>query len=298
MHENSYWYIGLGILSIFLLMYVYFKTKSTRFLLHFLAMVGLGYIIETVIYNFLFSYQYFPKLIKHNEIYDSNLGAIASNALALPAAATFIATFHKNWLWILSIIGLFAGIEWAFLELHIYKHNWWRTYYTSLGLPFYFAMAKLLYSKISRPIKGLQHTLLLFLIIGPISGSIHIMPILFFSNRSYELGWFDNISRDTTAFGALYYLTASMIYVILAKFINSPNWVKYIVVALLTHSITTTFVKNGILHSQVWWDPWYYVILSIILMLTTLTISKHLTNGPPKKEANGDRHQKRQVPSK
>ena len=93
MHENSYWYIGLGILSIFLLVYVYFKTKSTRFLLLFLAMIGLGFLIETVIYNFLFSYQYFPKLIMHDEIYDSNLGAISSNALALPAVATFIAVF-------------------------------------------------------------------------------------------------------------------------------------------------------------------------------------------------------------
>ena len=158
-------------------------------------------------------------------------------------------------------------------------------------------MAKFFYDRILRPIKGLSHTLLLFFITGPISGTFQFGPIMFFSNRSYELGWFDNISRDTTAFGALYYLTASMIYVGLAKIHHIPNWLKYIVVGILTHFTTTILDKIGILHSHVWWDPWYYIILSIIVMQTTIILSKHLTNGPLNRGTSGDRHQKRQVPS-
>src|SRR4051812_12531846 len=112
MEFNSYWYLGLGILSILLLIYVYIKIRITRCLLLFTTMVGFGYLIEAVIYNFGNSYEYYPKLLKHDSIYDSNMGAIASNALALPVVATFIATLRKNWLCILFFISFLAGVEW------------------------------------------------------------------------------------------------------------------------------------------------------------------------------------------
>jgi hypothetical protein len=133
------------------------------------------------------------------------MGAIASNALALPVVATFISTFRKNWMWLIVFTGLFAGIEWLFLKLDIYSHHWWKISYTALGLPLYFTLAKLLYQKILRPLEGSLHTLILFLAIGPISGTLHILPIMFFSNRLYELGWFVNETRDTNAFASIFY---------------------------------------------------------------------------------------------
>ena len=66
MEFNSYWYLGLGILSILLLIYVCIKTRSIMALWLFITMIGLGYLIEAVIYNFAHSYQYYPKLIKHD----------------------------------------------------------------------------------------------------------------------------------------------------------------------------------------------------------------------------------------
>lgn len=61
MNINSLCYLGLGFLNIIFLIYVCFKKGIRRSLLLFLAMVGVGYIIEAVIYNFLGSYQYYPK---------------------------------------------------------------------------------------------------------------------------------------------------------------------------------------------------------------------------------------------
>ncbi len=180
---NSYCYLGLGFISIILLFYVCYKTGVRRALLTFMAMVGLGYIIEAVIYNLLDSYQYYPKIIKHNPVYDSNLGAIASNALSLPAVAAYLVAFRKTWLWFVVMIGVFAGIEWTFLELHIYKHHWWKIRYTSLGLPGYFIFAKILYQKIAQPLKGFSHTLFLYLLVSPFVGTFHIPPIMLFSNR-------------------------------------------------------------------------------------------------------------------
>ena len=283
MEFNSYWYLGLGILSILLLIYVYIKTRSLRSLLVFVTMVGLGYLIEAVIYNFAHSYQYYPKLIKHDSFYDSNMGAIASNALALPAAATFIGAFRKNWIWILFFISLIAGIEWTFLKLNIYSHNWWKISYTSLGLLVYFHLAKVFYQLLTQPLKGYLHTLFLFLIVSPLAGSFHIMPIMFFSNRYYEPSWFDHRSEDTTAFSAIFYLIACLFYVWIAERHWKFKWLKYVLTALLMYTVNVILQRIGILHSLVWWDFWYYVILSVCVLKLSVTISKHLTYGPPKK---------------
>lgn len=279
MEFNSYMYLGLGILSILLLIYVYIKTRNSRSLLLFVTMVGLGYLIEAVIYNFAHSYQYYPKLIKHDSFYDSNLGAIASNALTLPAIATFIAILRKNWIWIIVLVILIAGIEWTFLKLNIYSHNWWKIGYTSLGLLVYFPLAKVFHQLLSNPLKGFLHTIFLFLIVGPFSGSLHIMPIMFLSNRYYELGWYESHSQDTTAFSAIFYVGACLFYVWIAKQHWKLKWLKYVLTPLLMYTVNVLLQKAGILHSQVWWDPWYYVILSVILLKLTVSMGKHLSSG-------------------
>lgn len=279
MNINSLCYLGLGFLNIIFLIYVCFKKGIRRSLLLFLAMVGVGYIIEAVIYNFLGSYQYYPKLIKNDEIYDSNMGAIASNALALPVTAAFIATHHKKWLWIVIFTGFFAGIEWLFLKLHIYTHHWWKIGYTSIGLPFYYLFAIILHQKIGPPLKGIIHSFCLFLIVGPFAGSFHILPIMFFSNRYYELGLFEDRAKDTTAFGAIFYLCASIFYVVVAKIDFIPRWLKYVLTALCMYSVTILLRKTGILHSLVWWDPWYYILLSLTALWFTEAISKRLAKG-------------------
>jgi hypothetical protein len=276
---NSLCYLGLGFISIILLIYICIKSDVRQALLTFMGMVGLGYIIEAVIYNFLSSYQYYPHIIKHNPIYDSALGAIASNALTLPVTATFLAAFRKNWLWVAFTTALYAGIEWIFLELHIYKHHWWKTVYTSIGLPFYFLFAKFLYRKMRVPLKGFFHTLCLYLIISPFSGSLHFIPIMFFSNRYYELGLFANQSKDTTAFSTIFYLCASIVYVFMAKFQPLPRWGKYPVIGLCMYCATHILRRVGILHSLVWWDTWYYIVLSFLSLLFTEFISKSLHKG-------------------
>ncbi|MEH7116499.1 hypothetical protein V7128_03610 [Neobacillus vireti] len=280
MDLNSLCYLGLGIISIILLVYICIKSDVRQALLTFMGMVGLGYIIEAVIYNFLSSYQYYPHIIKHEPIYDSALGAIASNALTLPVTATFLAAFRKNWLWAAFAIGLYAGIECLFLELHIYKHYWWKTYYTSIGLCFYFLLAKFLYHKLNRPLEGFFHTFCLYLIISPFSGSLQFIPIMLFSNRYYELGLFTNQAKDTTAFSTIFYLCASLVYVFMVKFLPLPQWVKYSVTGLCMYGATQLLRHVGILHSLVWWDTGYYIALSLLSLLLTEYICKSLHKGP------------------
>jgi hypothetical protein len=278
--HNSYWYYALLILSITLFGFILFKKRNTQTLFLLLTMIGMGYIIETIIFNFLGSYEYNPNFIKHNTFYDSNLGAFVSNAFSLPVVATLIATFHLSWIWMVLFSGLFVGIECLFLKLHIYSHNWWRLEHTGFGLPFYFAISRVYHKWILQPSKGVKHNWLLYLIIGSISASAHILPIIFFANRIYSPGWFENSGRDSIAFADIFYLCDSLFYCLMSKLNWKMKWSKYILAGLVMYAVNHVLIGVGILHSLVWWDQPYYVGLSLLLILITEIVDKRLSKLP------------------
>jgi hypothetical protein len=263
MDYNSYWYIGLGAASLCLLCFVGFRKGWSRTLLLFLSMVGLGYIIEAVIYIFLSSYSYHPKLLGQDPYYDSNLGAIVSNTFSLPMTAAFIAAYGIGWWGILGFAGLFMGIEWLFLRLQLYTHHWWRLEYTGVGLLFYYTTSRFLYKHILHPKKSLLHYVIVFLITGAIAGTLHISPIMFFSNRSYTPGWFENPSHNTTAFSSLFYVSASLCYVAISSLPNVAGWLKGLLSLSAMLLATWLLSSKEILHIHVWWDPFYYAGLSL-----------------------------------
>jgi hypothetical protein len=243
-------------------------------------MIGMGYIIETIIYIFLRSYEYKPNFIQHNSFYDSTLGAFVSNAASLPVVATLISTFHLGWIWIVLFSGLFVGIEWLFLKLHIYSHNWWRLEYTGFGLLFYFRISKVFYRWIVQPSKGFKHYWILYLIIGSISASADVLPIIFFTNRLYTPRWFENAGQDSMAFGAIFYSCASLFYCLMIKRNWKRKWSKYFITGFLMYVVNRILIETGILHSLVWWDQLYYVGLSLLLILLTGIVDKRLSKIP------------------
>lgn len=284
MNFNSWWYIGMGVLSLLFLAFVLYRTKSITSLLIFLIMVGVGYIIEFFIYVLFGSYQYFPKIILHNEYYDSNLGAIASNMLALPVAATFIAAFQLSWVWILGITVFFAGVEWMFLKLDLYKHFWWHIAYTAIGLPFYFKMAKVCYVRMKQPLKPAIHYLLLFSITGGILGTLQTIPIIFFNIRSYQPGWFENPSRDTTAFAALFYIGITLLMIMIIRIKWRRSWLMYVITVTFIFLITISLNTIGIMESYVWWDYLYYMSIHFIGLLIANAVKKRLHMVRPQSE--------------
>lgn len=274
---NSFWYFALLLSSSILFCFIIVKKRNTQTLFLYLTMVGYGYIIETTIFNFLGSYDYDPNIIKHDSFYDSELGAFFSNALSLPITATLIATFRLNWLWIVFFSGYFVGVEWLFLKLHIYTHHWWRLEYTGLGLPVYYVLAKIFYKWILLPARGFRHNLMLYLITGSICASAHILPMLFFMNRFYRPGWFENVGRDSIAFSAIYYLCVSLLYCVIVRINWKTMWIKYILTGLFIYTVNKVLIKIEILHSLVWWDQMYYVSLAICLIALVNIIDKRLS---------------------
>jgi hypothetical protein len=274
---NAYWYVGLALLSLILLGFVFLKKRNNiHIFFQFLLLIEIAYLIEAVIYIFLGSYLYHPKVIHYNAYYDSHLGALTSNLITVPAVATFISVFQLSWRWIILSAALLAGIEWLFVKLQIYTLHWWRIEYTALGLLAYFPLAKVIYRRLSHSLSGFIHSVFLFLCIAPFSGTFHVVPIMFFSNRVYLPGWYDNQSYDTSAFAMVYYISICVFLVVLVKMIRKHRWLKHLITLMFTISVTIILKKLGILYSTVWWDSWFYILFPLILLMITEAFSKRL----------------------
>jgi hypothetical protein len=269
-NRHAYWFLGLTALSLLALVYTCYRARKVRTpLLLFGTAVGYGYWIEAIIYNFLGSYSYDPNLIKWNESYDSNSGALASNAFALPVAATLIAVLGLGWRGTIGFALLFGAIEWLFLHLGIYEHHWWRTPYTMSGLLFYFGTAIWLYPKLTHPIRGWLHKVVLYALNSAIAGSLHIAPIMFFGVRSYHPGWFADVGKDTTAFASAFYLTISLFYLAITLMRWRYAWIKYACAAAVMQAATIALQVTGLLRIHLWWDSLYYPALAVLMTWIT-----------------------------
>jgi hypothetical protein len=277
MNYHSIWYFALVAASMLLLLYTYYQKRNHPVLLLLIAAIGFGYIIEGIIYNLLHSYEYYPHLLPNNPTYDSNLGAIASNVFVLPVVAVFVATFQKGWKWILFLSLLIIGIEGGFLKLGIYKHNWWRIEFTFFGLlTVYFPMIKLFNRWLQGKQSGVRHYLLLFLIISPILGTFHILPIMFFTIRSYHLGWYENVYQDTNAFAAIYYICSGLFITTLARLKWLNKWTKCMILIIVLFLISRLLISLGILNIFVWWDPYYYALFPVLILIFSGVISRKI----------------------
>lgn len=139
-------------------------------------------------------------------------------------------------------------------------------------------MAKIFYRRLINPLNKIIDVLILVLITGAIAGTLHFTPIMFLASRYYHPGWFDYTARDTSAFTAVLYLSETPFYVLMAKLQWKYLWLKAVVTAAIFYALDRLFSHVGLLESHVWWDSWYYVLLSITVILLIQRISNRLYN--------------------
>lgn len=278
MSSNSYWYLGMSFICIILQVIVFYRKRSVHTYMQFFIGVELLYIVEAVIYIFNGSYEYHPNLLS-NRYYDSHLGALTSNLISIPSLALILSVFQLGWFWIVGFIALLAGIEWLFVELHIYSLYWWRIGYTSLGLLFYFPLIKKMYPWMLKARKGVSRAFLLFLCLGPFSGTVQFLPFMLFSSRVYRPRWFSDPAYDTSAFGIVYYLSAVLVTTLLLMVSWKYRWIKYACLETILIIATVLLKQNGILISQIWWDVYLYLLFPLLILMIGEILGKHLARG-------------------
>ncbi|MCM3668568.1 hypothetical protein M3181_06075 [Mesobacillus maritimus] len=147
---NKYPYIVLLVIHTIMLLIAFSKTGNRRNTLMLLSSnIALGYYFEYFVVNLFRGYVYKPAVFK-NKQFDQIFGAILSQAMFVPFTAVFITIFQLNWKlkWLFSFYFFF--IENLFVHLRVYTHNWWRSTYTFLLLPFYFWISDKWYQKLQK----------------------------------------------------------------------------------------------------------------------------------------------------
>lgn len=245
---NSIWYIILAEATVGLLSFVLLKSKQkNRDLGFFFAIVGLVFIIETVVYIFFNAYEYYPKIIPHSPKNDGVVGNLISQ-FSISTAALFICVFNISFKKVVCIGAIFYLIERLFLYLGIYQHYWYKAWITFIGLVILFEFVKRWYKS--------------------------VMWSTYFKKHYFA---------DTLGILALYLPTTNWIgilsgYVDIIDNILIDPFISHVIVAIPKYllQINTIYFLHRRRSHWKWWSIWVAVFLmwDIILYLTKLMYVK------------------------
>lgn len=136
-----------------------FKSKKRkRDLGFFISVLGLSFLIETIIYIFLRAYEYYPNIIPNSPKNDGVAGNIISQ-FSISTASLLICVFNISFKGTALIVVIFYFIEILFLDLGIYETFWYRPWITSIGLITFFTFVKRWYKAFLIRNSGKMHYL-------------------------------------------------------------------------------------------------------------------------------------------
>jgi hypothetical protein len=150
LNKNSISFLILAVFQLGMLLILLRRKKQKDIWLLLLSNIGFAYLFEYPTLNIFHGYSYKPSIM-NKRIFDSNLGAIFSQAIYVPITSTFLTLFNKNWKWKISFSIVFYCIEKLFLRLNIYKVYWWKPIYTPFLLNGYFYISDGFYRALTAP---------------------------------------------------------------------------------------------------------------------------------------------------
>lgn len=274
MSTHSIWYFSLIILSTLLFVFAMWRKRDIKLVILFLSTIGLIYLVEYFVLILFNSYVYNPGIL-HNQYYDNIMGAVVSNAFAIPMTAVFITAFRLNVIAKFAFVGALIGVEAFFVYKGIYHHIWWDYLYTGIGIFITFIITQKWYRLIiNYPLKKSVEFITLFF--SNIAIQITIAFILYgiMGFYSYSIDWFSNPNRNTVAFSTLYLFILSFVFAGLIVIRSSFKWM--IVAFLMMSVIDFVLLKMHILHLSTHWFLIYTFLIRIMILLIIIAISQAL----------------------
>jgi hypothetical protein len=134
--SKSFPFIILFFIHLFLLGLTFYK-KGKKTSSSLVISIGIAYVFEYFVLNLFRMYRYYPKVFKKDWI-DSVFGALLSQSVYVPIAATMLSLFNLGWKWRMGISFIYGVIERLFIHWGIYRNKTWNTFLTITTLPIYF----------------------------------------------------------------------------------------------------------------------------------------------------------------
>lgn len=154
--SHTIWYLLLGVVSIIQIIYTLYHSENRfRTFAFYLTLAGLPLIFETIILVFFDAYVYYPKLIRDSNLdpFNDVLAGNLFSQFSVASSALLLTVLQKPFLWNLVVSFLYCLVEELFIALDIYRHHWWKTWMTFIGLLLFFTISKWIYKHL---LKGLR----------------------------------------------------------------------------------------------------------------------------------------------
>ncbi|KRE99401.1 hypothetical protein ASG89_27975 [Paenibacillus sp. Soil766] len=260
-------YLILVAISMSSFVILLFQKRSTWPLFLLLAYSGMIYLFEFFIFVCFNSYRYIPQVVSI-PYYDNAVGAIISNLLSVPVAATYITVYRLSWIWIICLAFLFGGIELLFLRLGVYEQSWWRTIYTIVALLFFFLLARKWPSWLSRGKRVFKLVTLAMFAWSIVATLVFLFALS--GIRIFHIGLFQDPYHDDIFVSAIYCFIIAIILTIGVSVPRHP-WSSsaslFIIFAMQIVLIRIGLLKILILLWQYWLInvSCYCIILGIVL---------------------------------
>jgi hypothetical protein len=246
-------YLGLIIIFVPLVIWVLVRKKKPGLFTVFFTYIGMIYVVEFFVLVVFDSYQYKPMVLSV-PYYDNILGAVISDMVAVPAVAFVVAVFRLNKIWCAVLGGVFGGIEWVFVKLHVYEPHWWSIPHTIIAFTVFFLLARLWLRKLQEFYHPVMHFLSLFL-----PTFVLVATILFvsgiFNLHIDHIGVFLDKYRDSVFVASIYGAVESLVFVAAQFYFHKNLWWNLSAVA---YSIVFEYAleRTGVIHVLV--QSWVY----------------------------------------
>ncbi|WP_394141048.1 hypothetical protein [Cytobacillus oceanisediminis] len=263
MSTNLLWFLGLVLISAWIMYITYKKTEFHLNLAVYFFTMGLSFLMEYIVLILGDAYSYYPRVFS-NQWYDDVFGSSISQAFFIPSILMAIAAFRINLKWVILIIVSIFGIEELFLWLGIYKHNWWNSWYTVVILFISVFIIKWWRNRVEGPDFFIQFVTI-YMAITTIFQAVSFYLQAIFETHKYTIGWFESPYQDHIAFNVLIWIIyAFLLTLIILKFYRFL-WLAILFLAdSLFHII---LIKMEILHINSFWHPIFFSIILIVLMI-------------------------------
>jgi len=156
----AYWYYGLVAISLGLLCLALRHRGDWKLLVLHLSVFSIIHPLEIIIMT-TNGYRYLPGVLAFPAYADDFLGAYVSDLFIVPASVIIICAFSLSWPAILGIAAVFTGVDWLFTVLGIYRHVWWKSVYTGIGLLILYAISRRLWANLQARRPSLAFRLLM-----------------------------------------------------------------------------------------------------------------------------------------
>lgn len=271
--SNTIWYVLLTIISIISIVLILCKSNNRKFNIGFiLTILGATFHVEFVLLPILNAYRYFPKIF--NDLFvDSVLGNYVSQ-ISVTATVVLATAYRIPTVWYLVIAGIYFLIEELFINLGIYQHNWYKTWYTSILILPLLWLSRKWYNYLQKCPKSIIYTISLYL--GARAAfSLMIVFKFFLSIEVYNV---KTVFSEFTRNNSIFSVPAASIWIIIMVIIHQLNikWIWKGGFFVLLFIIQYVLIKIvGVITIK---DGWFLIItlLNIFGSYLSVVITDHL----------------------